>query len=324
MGYRKMRKQVLYQIYRRWQAGQALTRIAANERWDRKTVRDYLEVLERAGLSQSQPLLPRQEFYLRVDPLLPKRQSRSAPASEELARYEEEIRSLVEDPEEPLKPKSAYLVIRAKYKLPASYETFKRFVREKGIGRKPKKTAYRIEVPPGLESQLDYGKVGKLYDPNAGANRVVWAFCGVLSHSRLPYFEWVYCQKQEEFAGSTVSMIHTYGGATETVRIDNLKAGVIKPDLWDPQINRCFAEVAEYYGFFVDPCRVGRSTDKGKVERLVPIARELFRMLKKMHPTADLAELNRLALKWCWEDYGRREHGTTGIAPVEALSLIHI
>jgi hypothetical protein len=44
-------------------------------------------------------------------------------------------------------------------------------------------------------------------------------------------------------------------------------------------------------------------------------------MLKALHPSADLGELNRRALQWCREDYGRREHGTTGVAPMEAFEV---
>ena len=121
--------------------------------------------------------------------------------------------------------------------------------------------------------------------------------------------------------GSVVLMLEYYGGATQFISPDNLKSAVIKPDLWDPQINRALAEAAEHYGVFVDPCRVARSTDKGKVERFVPVARELFGMLKALYPSADLGELNRHALQWCREDYGRREHGTTGVAPMEAFEV---
>lgn len=148
---------------------------------------------------------------------------------------------------------------------------------------------------------------------------MVWAFCGVLAFSRLPYVQFVWTQDQQSFVGSTVLMWEYYGGTTELVSIDNLKSGVIKPDLWDPQINRAVAEAAEYYGVFVDPCRVQRSTDKGKVERFVPVARELFRMLKELHPSADLAELNERVLRWCRQDYGAKEHGTTGVPPMEAF-----
>jgi hypothetical protein len=77
--------------------------------------------------------------------------------------------------------------------------------------------------------------------------------------------------------------------------------------------------VADYYGVFIDPCRVGKSTDKGKVERLVPLARELFRMLKRLYPEADLRALNEHASRWCMEEYGVKPHGTTYIAPLEAF-----
>ena len=54
MSYRKMCKRDLWEIYRRWQAGQSLSRIAANERRDRKSVRQYLEGFEKLGLVAGQ------------------------------------------------------------------------------------------------------------------------------------------------------------------------------------------------------------------------------------------------------------------------------
>ncbi len=174
-----------------------------------------------------------------------------------------------------------------------------------------------IELPPGLEIQIDYGRVGQLTDPVTGRNRVVFAFCGQLSNSRLPFIQFVYTQDQSSFAGSFIDMFEYYDGLIEIQSIDNLKAGVIKPDLYDPKLNRSLQEVIEYYGSFIDPCRVGRSTDKGKVERMIPIVRDLFRILKRIHPTADIHRLNEHALCWCRDDYGQKEHGTTGREPLE-------
>ena len=123
----------------------------------------------------------------------------------------------------------------------------------------------RIELPPGLETQIDYGKVGLLEDPSTGKRRVIWAFCGLLSHSRLPFIQFVYTQNQSSFAESFIDMFEYYGGLTEIQSIDNLKSGVIKPDLYDPKLNRTLIEVAEYYDTFIDPCRVGKPTDKAKI-----------------------------------------------------------
>jgi len=321
MGYRRMKKRDLWEIYRRWQAGQALSHIAVSERRDRKTIRQYVEGFAGLGLAPSGAPVDEQGFYRAVENLLPARSERPTPGSEQLLPHVEELRELINRAKEALKPKTAFLVVRTKYELSVSYATFKRFARLQGLSRVERKRMIRIELPPGLETQLDYGKVGTLRDPIRGAARVVWAFCGILTHSRLPYVQFVHSQDQGSFAGSVVRMLEYYEGSTQFISLDNLKSGVVKPDLWDPQINRALAEAAEYYGVFVDPCRVGRSTDKGKVERFVPVARELFGMLKALHPSADLAELNRHALQWCREDYGRREHGTTGVAPMEAFEV---
>ena len=319
MGYRRMQKRDLWEIYRRWQTGQAISHIAAGERRDRKTIRQYVEGFAELGLTPDAPAVDEQDFYRLVEGLLPAYGDRPAPGSEQLVPYRDELRDLINHDKEPLKPKTAFLVVSRKYSLTVSYATFKRFARQQGLSTVERRRMIRIELPPGLETQLDYGKVGTLREHVGGENRIVWAFCGILSHSRLPYVQFVFTQDQGSFVGSVVQMIEQYGGATEFYSLDNLKSGVTKPDLWDPQINRGLAECAEHYGIFIDPCRVGRSTDKGKVERLVPSARELFRMLKALHPSADLAELNQHALRWCREDYGCRIHGTTGVTPQEAF-----
>lgn len=321
MGYRSMDKRALWELCRRWRGRQSLSRIAEGEGRDRKTVRKYLRRLAAAGFDPAAPAVERERFNLLAETLLPARARQRGSGWGLLAEHEEELRQLINRAVEPLKPKTAFLVVNSKYELEASYETFKRFARAKGLSRRERRRMIRIELPPGKETQLDYGHVGSLRDPTSEKMRRVWAFCGVLTHSRLPYFEFVRKQDQSEFASSFVTMAHSYGGCTEWVSIDNLKAGVIKPDLWDPRLNRSLAEAAEHYGVFVNPCRVGRSTDKAKVERLVPVARELFRMLKELHPSAGLAELNERALAWCREVYGCREHGTTGVAPVEAFEV---
>ncbi len=316
MGYRRMTVEHVYEIFRRWHAGQSVSRIAGAEECDRKTVRKYIQKFNEAGLRIDKKLPGKERIWEMIETKILPKVERGRPASRQLETYEQIIRDMIHDPREPLKPKSAYQVLKVKHDLDTSYETFKNFIREKDLAKKPLKPIIRIELPPGLETQIDYGKVGLLEDSTAGRNRVVWAFCGILSHCRFPFIQYVYTQDQSSFAESFIDMFEYNEGATEIQSIDNLKSGVIKPDLYDPKINKSLQEVVEYYGTFVDPCRVGRSTDKGKVERLVPSARELFRRLKRIHPTADIHTLNQHALTWCREEYGQNEHGTTGQARV--------
>ena len=322
MGYRRMTVEHVYEILRRWHAGQSVSRISVAEECDRKTVRKYIQKFNEAGLRIGKKLPDKERIWEMIETKILPKVERHRPASDQLEPFQEIVRDMIHDSKEPLKPKSVYQVLMAKHDLDTSYETFKNFIREKGLAKKLLKPMIRIELPPGLESQIDYGKVGLLEDPATGRNRVVWAFCGILSHSRLPFIQFVYTQEQSSFAESFIDMFEYYEGATEIQSIDNLKSGVIKPDLYDPKINKSLQEVVEYYGTFIDPCRVGRSTDKGKVERLVPSARELFRKLKQIHPTSDIHTLNQHALTWCRQEYGQNEHGTTGIAPMQVFEEV--
>jgi hypothetical protein len=38
---------------------------------------------------------------------------------------------------------------------------------------------------------------------------------------------------------------------------------VDKPDLYDPKINKAYAELATHYGCLIDPARAGKPKDKG-------------------------------------------------------------
>jgi transposase len=66
--------------------------------------------------------------------------------------------------------------------------------------------------------------------------------------------------------------IHTYeymeGVAAVTVP-DNTKTGVTRPDYYEPDLNRTYAELAAHYGTTIIPTRVRRPRDKAKVENAV-------------------------------------------------------
>lgn len=316
MGFRTMTTEELESIFRRWHAGHTISSIKEAVTCDRKTIRNHISHFIAAGYAVGCPFPEEQKLCRDLQAMLPLK-TRQRGVREVLLKHKDEIVELVTRKDEPVKPKTAFLIIKEKFDLHVSYETFKLFMREHAFSITKTAAPLRIELPPGKEIQLDYGKAGSLYDPDAKRNRIVYAFCARLSFSRLPFIVFVHTQDQESFVESNVEMVDFFGGATEFLSLDNLKAGVIKPDLYDPELNRSYAEFAAHYGVFLNPCRVGKATDKGKIERLVPSARELFRRLKEVHPSFTLAELNREALKWCREEYGKAKHGTTGVPPLD-------
>ena len=60
------------------------------------------------------------------------------------------------------------------------------------------------------------------------------------------------------------------------VVLDNFRAGVIKPDIYDPKINRAYGELAEHYGVLVDPARVAKPKDKPRIEAVQLYIRRSF------------------------------------------------
>ena len=56
------------------------------------------------------------------------------------------------------------------------------------------------------------------------------------------------------------------GGAPRVVVLDNLKEGVLKPDVYDAALNPLYRDVLAHYGVTALPCRVRHPDRKGKVE----------------------------------------------------------
>jgi transposase len=312
MAYKKVGVMDILEVIRRRNAGQSITHISRSLGYDRKTVRKYLDGIEDYELSDNSG--DKGEKFSQLHQGHPGRPSKK---QELLTPFIEEIKRLVNHKTHPLKLKTAYEVICEKYGLAGkvSYVTFTRFVRRRSISIYPDRTTCRIESEPGNQVQVDYGRMGLLYDSLDGKRRTAYAFVGTLSYSRHKFIEFVYSQNQQSFVNSHVKMFTFFGGVPRTIALDNLKSGVIKPDLYEPNLNRAYREMAEYYGCFIDPCRVAKPKDKGKCERDVQTAREQFRKLISINPHITLSEANNKIKEWLKNSYGMKKHGTTHQEP---------
>jgi transposase len=321
MGYKEITVMDIYEIVRRWHDQQKIAHIAQMLGYDRKTVRHYIKLAQQQGLSQQQPLPDKNQLIKLLDQAIvpPKRPQQ---AQQILERFLPEITDLVNAKFNPVKPKIAFEIICEKYDLlgKVSYSSFKNFVRNHQIAISPVQATCRIEAEPGSEAQIDYGKVGLLFDPEVDNNKTVHAFIATLSFSRHKFVEFTFKQNQQSFVASHINMFEFFGGVPHRLLLDNLKNGVIKPNLYDPQLNRTYQEMAEHYGCFIDPCRVRHPKDKGKVERDVQTVRQQFRKLLAIYPSLTLTQANQLIQQWAINDYGQRDHGTTHLKPYPTFS----
>jgi len=322
MGYRKVNEELLWNVYSRLRKGDSNRLIASSLHLDKKTINRYAERIGELDLPAGLSYI---ELLERLKPIVPSNE-KPKPATDILAPFADEIRLLIAGDKKagksPMKAKTAWEVVSCLHGLvgKVSYETFKRFVRERSLGGSKPVAVPRIETEPGEEVQIDYGKAGM--KNVASRRRAINAYCGELSCSRFPFVQFVLTQDEVSFSQSAADMFTFFGGAPHRVNLDNLKAGVLKADIYDPTLNRSFAELCEHYGVIADPARPASPKDKGKIERFVQVARELFRRLDALYPEASLDELNEYARLWCREEYGRRKHGTTGIPPCTALEEI--
>lgn len=314
MAYKRINTLDIWEIIRRYQAGQGIRLIARTLGYDRNSVRKYINQLRSKGILDNGTAVDKEEVVKAVQGTVTQRERPSQKQSL-LQPHLEELKRLIT--KDDLKPKTAFSVICQRHDLAGkvSYTSFKRFVRTHRLVLNLKEVTCRIEVEPGEQLQIDYCKVGTLYDPLEERNRTLYAFIATLSFSRHKFVEFVFRQDSQSFVGSHVKAFDFFGGVPKTIVLDNLKDGVIKPDLYDPQFNRSYGELAEHYGTFLDPARVRSPKDKGKVERDVQTVREKFRELIVIYPTITLLELNTRMLDWLKNGYGMTKHGTTHQMP---------
>lgn len=187
------------------------------------------------------------------------------------------------------------------------YNSVKRFV-WKLRGAATPEARVVIETAPGEESQVDYGEGPMVRDPATGKYRRTRLFVMTLAYSRKSVRLLVFRSSTQTWAELHEKAFRRLGGATRTVVLDNLREGVLKPDIYDPAINPLFCDVLKHYGAVALPCRVNDPDRKGKVESSVghaqktPLKGQRFDTLEETQAYLDRWEEN-------WAD--KRIHGTT-------------
>lgn len=187
------------------------------------------------------------------------------------------------------------------------YASVKRFVR-KLCGSSAPEARVVIETAPGEEAQVDYGTGPMVRDPQTGKYRRTRLFVMTLGHSRKAVRLLVFRSSTQIWAELHEMAFRRLGGATRVVVLDNLREGVLTPDIYDPKINPLYRDVLKHYGAVALPCRVRDPDRKGKVESGVghaqktPLKGQRFESLEQAQAYLDHWEER-------WAD--TRIHGTT-------------
>ena len=146
------------------------------------------------------------------------------------------------------------------------YNSVKRFVR--GLRKEDPKQFDRLEFLPGEEAQVDYGTGAKTLH-STGKYRKTRLFIMTLKYSKRSFRKVVWQSSKETWARLHEESFRYFGGCPQYVVLDNLKEGVIKPDLYEPELNTVYAAMLDHYGVVADPARVRDPNRKGTVENAV-------------------------------------------------------
>jgi len=308
------------EVLQHWHAGRPKTVVAASLGVDVKTVRKYVAAAEAAGIVPGDgqardragwAVLVAQWFPELVDA---RARSRTWPAWE--ARRDLITEMLVTNT-----VATVHQRLRDEHGLAVSESSLRRYVGQ-ALPAEPSATAVTVLRPsaPAGEAQIDYGYLGRWVDPVGGRVHRVQAFVVVLACSRHMFVRPVLSMDQTSWVAAHTAAWEFFAGVPARLVTDNLKTGVIKPDRYDPLINRAYAEMAEHYGCLVDPARAVKPKDKPRVERAMPYVRDSFWRGRSF---ASVADMQVRALTWCTQVAGVRSHrGLAGASPVSVFTAV--
>ena len=295
----------LIEVYTHWYAGRPKLAVAESLGLDVKTVRKYVRPAEAAGLTPGGPPVSEQEWRAKVREWFPSRYDARLvrPTVGEIEKHHAEIERLVGL----VVPVSViHQRLRDEEGLDVSVASVRRYVR----GRFPDrpKSASEVEfagppVDPGDSAQVDYGYLGVWQDPFTGRRRRVWAFSMVLSYSRHLFIYPVLKMDQRAWVEAHVAAFAYYEGCVSRVVLDNLRTGVVKADIYDPKLNRAYAELASHYQVLLDPARPYKPKDKPRIEALQGYIRRSFFFGREF---SSFPEMSAEARRWNVEVAGRR------------------
>ena len=306
-----------------WHAGRSLSEMSGSLDVDRKTLRKYIAPAVAAGITPgSGPGRSEQEWAELVRDWFPqladtRLRQVTWPA---IAAHRDYI---VEQLEAGVTQATVWQRLRDERSLAVSIASFRRYVAA-NVPEETRRSQVRVLDPypaeAGEQAQIDYGQLGRWLDPATGKLRTVQAFVMVLACSRYMFVRPVLKMDQRAWTECHVGAFAFFAGVPARLVPDNLKTGVDKPDLYDPKLNRSYAELAAHYGCLIDPARSRKPRDKARVERPMPYVRDSFWRGREF---TSLEQMQAEAVRWSAEVAGRRPcRPLEGAAPAAVFDAV--
>ena len=141
---------------------------------------------------------------------------------------------------------------------------------------------------------VDYAGDGVpvLIDRLTGEMRKAQIFVAVLGASNFTFARATWTQTLPDWIDAHVHALNAIGGVPHLLVPDNTRTAVIKACLYDPLVNRTYAEMAVHYDTAILPARPRKPRDKAKVEQAVLIVERWLLGRLRHRIFTSLAEVN--------------------------------
>jgi transposase len=137
----------------------------------------------------------------------------------------------------------------------ARYASVRRFVVALR-GSTPIEARVIITTAPGEEAQVDYGDGPMVRDGSTGKYRRTRLFVLTLGYSRKSVRLLVWRSSTQIWAELHEHAFRRLGGTVRVIVLDNLREGVLTPDIYDPTLNPLYRDVLTHYGAVCNFCSV--------------------------------------------------------------------
>ena len=310
--YREVSVIEVREVLRAWLAGSGFRTAGAQAGVDRKTARRYVEAAVAAGLDREGGVCQLDDELIGtvLAAVRPDRPQGHGLAWEALCANHDRIIKWVKDGLSVVK--IGDLLARQGVLVPQ--RTLHRYCVERTEyrGRGQGGTVLVADGEPGSECQIDFARMGMVFDSATGRRRVTHALIFTAVYSRHVFVWLTFSQTLAAVINGAEAAWRFFGGVFKVLIPDNMSTVVAKADSVNPQFTVGWLEYAQARGFATDPARVAHPQDKPHVERMVQYVRNNFFAGEDF---VDLADAQARAATWCADKAGQRIHGTTCARP---------
>jgi transposase len=300
------------EVLRAWLAGHGLRVVASRAGVDRKTARRYVEAAVAAGLDRAGGVDQLDDALIGavVTVVRPDRPQGFGSTWDVLCTNHDQIAKWVDKGLTVVK--IGDLLARQGVMVPQ--RTLHRYCQERTsyTGRQRSGTVPVVDGEPGTECQIDFARMGMLFDAASGRRRVVHALIFTAVYSRHMFVWLTFSQTLTAVIDGCEAAWEFFGGVFKVLIPDNMSTVVAHADSIHPRFTVGWLEYAQARGFSTDPARVAHPQDKPRVERMVQYVRNNFFAGEEF---TDLADAQDRAQVWCAQKAGLRIHGTTCAQP---------